>query len=372
MDKKEVLGNYAKYLAANEDESNYATIGKRLCVAKMFLDGVDDLTLGSYRKWRKENASKIVFAHTDLYEILSPFLYFVGIKVNGKSARKAKTLTSKKELSENCEKEINEFALWLQTDNDMSINTARSYIRTMRKYFAYADKINNETVRAFMSTLTSQGQRPATVNLALCAIRAFAKMKHKQIEVKRIKTHRSLSLENVPSETEFRKLTDWLKQHGKMRYYFIVSALGLTGARISEMSQVTWEQIAMGEATMIGKGRKQRRLFFPKSFQQEAAQYAKENGLHGLVMVNANGDPLSRSGIRSRLRSYGEKCGIDKNKMYPHAFRHLFAKMYLKKSKGDITQLSNLLGHESLDTTQIYIQKSKDEQRKEYNRIVTW
>ncbi len=68
----------------------------------------------------------------------------------------------------------------------------------------------------------------ATVNLALCAIRSFAKMKHKQIEVKRIKIHRSLSLENVPSETEFRRLTDWLKQHGKMRYYFIVSALGLT------------------------------------------------------------------------------------------------------------------------------------------------
>lgn len=138
------------------------------------------------------------------------------------------------------------------------------------------------------------------------------------------------------------------------------------------MAQVTWEHIAMGEATMIGKGRKQRRLFFPKQFQREAAQYAKENGLHGLVMVNANGDPLSRSGIRSQLRIYGEKCGISKNKMYPHAFRHLFAKMYLKKSKGDITQLSTLLGHESLDTTQIYIQKSKDEQRKEYNRIVTW
>lgn len=372
MDKKEVFENYAKYLAENNDESNYATIGKRLCVAQVFLNDVDDLTLKSYRKWRKENASKIVFGHANIYELLSPLLRFAGINVRGKRSCKKKTLASKKEVNENCEREVNEFVLWLQNDNDMSINTIRSYITAIRRYFAYTDKINNELVRAYMATITSQGLRPATVNLHLCAIRAFAKMKRKQIDVKRIKIHRSLDLENVPSEAEFRKLTEWLKQHGKMKFYFIVSALGLTGARISEMQQVTWEQIEVGEATMIGKGRKQRRLFFPKQFQREAMQYAKENGLHGLVMVNINGDPLSSNGFREQLKVYGGKCGIDKSKMYPHAFRHLFAKMYLKKSKGDITQLSTLLGHESLDTTQIYIQKSKDEQRKEYNRIVTW
>lgn len=372
MEKETAFRNYAIHLAKNGDGCNYATIGKRLCVAQRYLDEVEGLTLKDYRKWRKENAQKIVFDHANVYDLLSPLLQFVGINKCGKRLREPKPLASKKEVSESCEREVNAFALWLQNNNDMSTHTVRSYITAMREYFAYADKVSNELVRAYMCTLTAQGLKPNTINLRLCAIRAFAKMKRKQLDVKRIKIHRVLDLENVPSETEFRKLTEWLKQQGKMRFYFAVLAFGLTGARISEMLQVTWEQIETGEAVMIGKGRKQRRLFFPRQFQREAVQYAKANNLHGLLMTNKTGEPITRRGFCSMLKIYGAKCGIDKCKMHPHAFRHMFAKMYLKKSKGDIAQLSALLGHSKLDTTQIYIQKSKDEQRKEYDRIVTW
>lgn len=62
------------------------------------------------------------------------------------------------------------------------------------------------------------------------------------------------------------------------------------------------------------------------------------------------------------MQEWGRKCGIDKSKMHPHAFRHFFAKMYLKKNK-DVVQLAELLGHGSIDTTRIYLQKSYDEQK---------
>ena len=48
--------------------------------------------------------------------------------------------------------------------------------------------------------------------------------------------------------------------------------------------------------------------------------------------------------------------------MHAHAFRHFFAKMFLKKNK-DVIQLADLLGHGSVDTTRIYLQKSYDEQK---------
>lgn len=48
-----------------------------------------------------------------------------------------------------------------------------------------------------------------------------------------------------------------------------------------------------------------------------------------------------------------------------------FAKMFLKKNK-DVIQLADLLGHGSVDTTRIYLQKSYDEQKKDFNRNVTW
>ena len=71
------------------------------------------------------------------------------------------------------------------------------------------------------------------------------------------------------------------------------------------------------------------------------------------------------------LKAWGKHCGIDSKKMHAHAFRHFFAKMFLKKNK-DVIQLADLLGHGSVDTTRIYLQKSYDEQKKDFNRNVTW
>ena len=71
------------------------------------------------------------------------------------------------------------------------------------------------------------------------------------------------------------------------------------------------------------------------------------------------------------MKNWGKACGIDPKKMHPHAFRHFFAKMFLKKNK-DVIQLADLLGHGSVDITRIYLQKSYDEQKREFNRSVTW
>jgi integrase len=62
---------------------------------------------------------------------------------------------------------------------------------------------------------------------------------------------------------------------------------------------------------------------------------------------------------------------ISKRGYNPHAFRHFFAKMYLKKTK-DVIQLADILGHSSIDTTRIYLQKSYDEQRHDFNHNVNW
>jgi site-specific recombinase XerD len=71
------------------------------------------------------------------------------------------------------------------------------------------------------------------------------------------------------------------------------------------------------------------------------------------------------------LQTIGEKCGVAIEKMHPHAFRHFFAKMYLKKTK-DVVALSEILGHGSVDITRIYLQKSYDEQKREIDRVVNW
>ena len=57
--------------------------------------------------------------------------------------------------------------------------------------------------------------------------------------------------------------------------------------------------------------------------------------------------------------------------LYPHSFRHRFAKNFLEKNK-DIALLADLMGHESIETTRIYLRKTSKEQKEVVDKIVTW
>lgn len=57
--------------------------------------------------------------------------------------------------------------------------------------------------------------------------------------------------------------------------------------------------------------------------------------------------------------------------IYPHSFRHMFAKNFLNKCS-DIALLADLMGHESIETTRIYLKRTSEEQRNLVNKVITW
>ena len=71
------------------------------------------------------------------------------------------------------------------------------------------------------------------------------------------------------------------------------------------------------------------------------------------------------------MKNYAIKYGIDPKVVYPHSFRHRFAKNFLEKYS-DISLLADLMGHESIETTRIYLRKTASEQQKLVDEIVTW
>ena len=75
--------------------------------------------------------------------------------------------------------------------------------------------------------------------------------------------------------------------------------------------------------------------------------------------------------ISSQIKKYGLKYGIREEVLHPHAFRHLFAILFLKQNK-NIALLSDVLGHESLNTTAIYLRLSAAEQKKQIDKTVNW
>ena len=81
--------------------------------------------------------------------------------------------------------------------------------------------------------------------------------------------------------------------------------------------------------------------------------------------------PITPRGISQQLKNYAKKYGIHQKVVYPHSFRHLFAKNFLNKFN-DISLLADLMGHDSIETTRIYLRRSATEQQNIVDRVVTW
>ena len=117
------------------------------------------------------------------------------------------------------------------------------------------------------------------------------------------------------------------------------------------------------------QGRKIRRLYIPNQLREETLQWLDRDS--GYLFLNRYGERITTRGVACRLAFYARKYGINPAVVHPHAFRHRYAKNFLGKH-GDLALLADLLGHENIATTRIYLRKSSLEQRKLIDQIVHW
>lgn len=364
--RKQILIDYISYLYTTS--MTYNTIGKYIKYVTDFLDTVEEVNRRGYMNYKQKNAD-VGARYPIMCEAICDLLFHLKIGYNRRE-KKAKPLERLDAISEKNRRLLNDFIVWLTDNNDYSPHTVDIYHTSLKQYFEYANDVNMENCKRFIRTLEEQSLSPQTICLRITALEKFSKWMKNPIELKRPKIKRKLDANNVPTEEEYNRLLEYLKNKDNKDYYFFIKLLGTTGARLSEFQQLKWEDVATGEVTLRGKGNKYRRFFFQKQLRHEAIAYMKENGKTGLIAVGRYG-PLTQRGFSQHLKTWGKHCGIDSKKMHAHAFRHFFAKMFLKKNK-DVIQLADLLGHGSVDTTRIYLQKSYDEQKKDFNRNVTW
>ena len=147
-----------------------------------------------------------------------------------------------------------------------------------------------------------------------------------------------------------------------MKWYFIVWFMAATGARISELLHIKAEHVYIGHLDLYSKGGKIRRLYIPKNLRTEATQWLKEKGLTtGYIFLNRFGKRITTRGIAQQLKHFADKYGMNKEVVYPHSFRHRFAKNFLDRFN-DLALLTDLMGHENIETTRIYLGRTANEQ----------
>ena len=148
--------------------------------------------------------------------------------------------------------------------------------------------------------------------------------------------------------------------------------LTATGARVSELLQIKAEHVQQGYLDIYSKGGKLRRLYIPKALKTDALKWLKDKGLtSGYLFLNRFGERITARGIAQQLKLFAVKYGINTAVVYPHSFRHRFAKNFLDRFS-DLALLADLMGHESIETTRIYLRRTATEQQAIVDKVVNW
>lgn len=263
------------------------------------------------------------------------------------------------------------FENYLKKEN-LSEHTISVYIWTVDYYEKNYDSLSKENLLAYKGYLMEYF-KPKTVNLRIQAINKYLEFKNMgQLRLSAVKIQQKNFLENVVSNADYNFLKNQLKKDGNTQWYFVVWYLAATGARVSELIKIKVEHVNSGYFDLYSKGGKLRRLYIPKKLREETQKWLEtEKRTYGYLFLNKFGNRITARGISQQLKNYADKYGLDRTVIYPHSFRHLYAKNFLEKYN-DIALLADLMGHESIETTRIYLRKTATEQQELIDKIVTW
>ena len=232
---------------------------------------------------------------------------------------------------------VNKFKSFLSR-SDLAKNTVQSYVWTVSHFISNYGDFTKENLLAYKGFLVEHF-KPQTVNLRLQGIN---------------------------------KYLEFIKKDGFIDWYFVVWFLTATGARVSELLQIKVEHVYAGYLDLYTKGGKIRRIYIPKKLMSEAIKWLEDDSRQsGYLFLNRFGERITSRGVAMQLKHFAEKYGLNTKVVYPHSFRHRFAKNFLDRFN-DIALLADLMGHESIETTRIYLRRTATEQKQIVDKIVNW
>lgn len=267
--------------------------------------------------------------------------------------------------------DIHSFENALRNGN-MAENTIRAYLYALREFTSQQKELTKRDLLIYKTYLI-ESYKPKTVNLRIQAINKYLDFANKsKWRLKSVKVQQRSYLENVISNADYIFLKRKLKQEENLMWYFVVRFLAATGARISELIKIKVEHVTLGYFDIYTKGGKIRRIYIPKKLREEATEWlSKDKRTTGYLFLNRFGERITTRGISQQLKNYAVRYGLNEKVVYPHSFRHRFAKNFLEKFN-DISLLADLMGHESIETTRIYLRRTSTEQQEIVDKVITW
>jgi len=270
-----------------------------------------------------------------------------------------------------------DFQNYLRLEKSLSQNSIEAYlddVHKLEKYFhenqieKLPDSVTYPDLKNFILWYGGKNDNTRTQARALSGIRAFFKFLLIEGEIKEnpstlIESPKlGLKLPGILSVDEINKIISQidLSIQGGSRNKAIIETLYGCGLRVSELIGLRLTDIHEKEGFIIvtGKGSKQRLVPIGRTALKEINLYKKDRVLlpvihdENILFLNRRGRKLTRAMIFHIIKDLTAKAGIKKN-IHPHTFRHSFA-THLIQAGADLRAVQEMLGHESILTTEIY------------------
>lgn len=277
-----------------------------------------------------------------------------------------------------------QFLEYIEIERGRAVKTIENYDRYLSRYFAQMKiedigDISEQSIREFRLWLNRQpgtaadSMKRRTQNYYMIALRAFLKFLRKR-DLKAISPEK-IELAKLPerqldliTSAELERLlkapgdallkeTDEHKRRAYRRDRAILELLFSTGLRVSELCSLNSDlDLSRDELSVRGKGEKVRVVFLSPAAKETVREYLKaRTDMEEALFVDGRANKLHRitpRDIQRHLKTYVARAGIT-NVVTPHTLRHAFATDLLSNG-ADIRSVQQLLGHASINTTQIY------------------
>ena len=289
---------------------------------------------------------------------------------------------------------IDTFLTYLESECNRSKQTLTTYkvcLEQFEQFLTSKDEAftwattDKDLVREWMVELMEEGNTPRTVCKKLSALKTFYKylLQRGLVEADPVHTlqgpKKEKTLPTFVRESEMDKLLDgdyFADNLEGQRDRLILLTFYSTGIRLSELVGLNWKDVDLdeGQLKVTGKRNKQRIVPFGREMSEVLRDYRKALAEEGREVTGTN--PVFQNLKDGRRISTGkvyevvnEKLGYvtTVKKRSPHVLRHSFATAMLN-NQADLQTVKELLGHESLSTTEIYTHTTFEELKRMYNQ----
>ena len=284
---------------------------------------------------------------------------------------------------------INQFLNYLRYERSASSQTVQTYEESLREFESYISlrdsglslqAVDADLIRDWRESLMDKGNTASTINKKLSALRSFYRFSLKRGLVEKDPAHvvtgpkKSKPLPQFLREGEMDKLLDqleWGNDYKDVRARTILLLLYEAGLRRSELTGLNDSNIDFNERQLkvTGKRNKQRIIPFGEELAEALSKYIAmrdeqfENS-EGAVFLDDKGGRITGAQVYNIVRK-NLSLVTSLKKRSPHVLRHSFATAMLNNGAG-LESIKNLLGHESVSTTEIYTHTTFEQLKRVY------